>query len=101
MGYKLYVGNLPYHVTDDQLQDLFAKAGKVESVKIVTDVGSGRSRGFGFVEMTTSEEGEKAIEMFNKYSLENREIVVSRAKPRSSGMGSGGPPGRREQRDRH
>ncbi|MCI0528356.1 MAG: RNA-binding protein [Nitrospira sp.] len=101
MGYKLYVGNLPYRITDDQLQDLFAKAGKVESAKIVTDVGSGRSRGFGFVEMTTSEEGEKAIEMFNKYSLENREIVVSRAKPRSSGMESGGPPGRREQRDRH
>ncbi len=101
MGYKLYVGNLPYRVTEDQLQALFTKAGKVESVKIVTDVASGRSRGFGFVEMTTSEEGEKAIEMFNKYSLENREIVVSRAKPRSSGMGSGGPPERREQRGRH
>ncbi len=100
MGYKLYVGNLPYRVTEDQLQVLFAKAGKVESVKIVTDVASARSRGFGFVEMTTSEEGEKAIEMFNKYSLENREILVSRAKPRSSGMGSGGPPGRREQRGR-
>lgn len=101
MGYKLYIGNLPYRVTEDQLQVLFAKAGKVESVKIVTDVASGRSRGFGFVEMTTSEEGEKAIEMFNKYSLENREIVVSRAKPRSSGMGSSGPPERREQRGRH
>jgi RNA recognition motif-containing protein len=101
MGYKLYVGNLPYRVTEDQLQTLFAKAGKVESVKIVMDAASGRSRGFGFVEMTTSEESEKAIEMFNKYSLENREIVVSRAKPRSSGMGSGSPPGRREQRGRY
>jgi RNA recognition motif-containing protein len=100
MGYKLYVGNLPYRITEDQLHALFAKAGKVDAVKIVTDVGSGRSRGFGFVEMSTTEEGEKAIEMFNKYSLENREIVVSRAKPRSSGMGSSGAPGRREQRGR-
>jgi nucleolin len=100
MGYKLYIGNLPYRVTEDQLQSLFTQAGKVESVKIVNDVASGRSRGFGFVEMNTSEEGEKAIEMFNKYSLENREIVVSKAKPRSSGMGSGAPPGRREQRGR-
>jgi RNA recognition motif-containing protein len=101
MGYKLYIGNLPYRATEDQLQALFAKAGKVDSVKIITDIASGRSRGFGFVEMATSEEGEKAIEMYNKYSLENREIVVSMAKPRSSGMGSGGPPGRKEQRGNH
>lgn len=101
MGYKLYIGNLPYRVMEDQLQALFAKAGKVESVKIITDIASGRSRGFGFVEMATSEEGEKAIEMFNKYSLENREIVVSMAKPRSSGIGSDGPTRRKEQRGKH
>jgi len=62
MGYKLYIGNLPFHVTDQELQSLFTKAGKVESVKIITDLATGQSRGFGFVEMGSTEEGEKAIE---------------------------------------
>ena len=101
MGYKLYIGNLPFRVTEQELQSLFTTAGKVESVKIITDLATGQSRGFGFVEMGSTEEGEKAIELFHKYSLENREIVVSKARPKSGGMGSGGYPSREEQGGRH
>ncbi|NBW98381.1 RNA-binding protein, partial [bacterium] len=64
MGKKLYVGNLAYSVTEDSLQDYFKAAGNVESARLITDRASGRSKGFGFVEMSTEEEAQKAIEMF-------------------------------------
>lgn len=78
---KLYVGNLAFQTTEDDLRELFSKAGTVESVKIITDGYSGRSKGFGFVEMASEEEAKKAIEKFNRYSLKEREIVVNEARP--------------------
>lgn len=82
MAKKLYVGGLPYAYTDAQLSELFSQAGKVETASIVIDKFSGRSRGFGFVEMSSDEEADKAIEMFNNYELEGRNLVVNEARPR-------------------
>ena len=86
MAVKLYVGNLDYSVTDDQLAKVFAKAGTVVSVVIISDRYSGRSKGFGFVEYGTKEEADKAIEMFNGKKPEglegDRELVVNPARPR-------------------
>jgi RNA recognition motif-containing protein len=82
MEAKLYVGNLPYSARDDSLQELFAQAGSVVSASVVTDRESGRSKGFGFVEMGSPEEAEKAIQMFNGYSLDGRDLRVSIARPR-------------------
>ena len=79
---KLYVGNFPYEVTNSQLEELFAKAGTVESASVITDKFSGRSKGFGFVEMSTDEEAKKAIEMFNNSDLNGRSIVVNEARPK-------------------
>jgi cold-inducible RNA-binding protein len=79
---KLYVGNLDYGVTDDQLSESFAKAGKVDSAVVITDRRSGRSKGFGFVEMSTEEEAKKAVEMFNGKDFQGRSIVVNEARPR-------------------
>ena len=94
MGAKLYVGNLSYQATEKEINDLFATAGTVASVKIITDGQTGRPRGFGFVEMGSSEEAQKAIEMFNGHHLENREIVVNEARPQTPrparGPGGGG-----------
>jgi cold-inducible RNA-binding protein len=93
MATKLYVGNLPFKVREEDLQTLFQQAGTVASVNIIRDKLSGQSRGFGFVEMGTAEEAEKAIEMFNGHSLENRAIVVNEARPqapRPPRMGGGG-----------
>ena len=81
MEKKLYVGSLPYQTTEDILRDLFSKAGKVESATIITDKVSGRSKGFGFVEMASEEEAKKAIEMFNGKDLEDRKIIVNEARP--------------------
>jgi cold-inducible RNA-binding protein len=81
MEKKLYVGNLPYQITEDALKDLFAKAGTVESAAIITDKMSGRSKGFGFVEMSSEEEAQKAIEMFNEEEMEGRKMVVNEARP--------------------
>jgi len=78
---RLFVGNLPFSITEDALRDLFAKAGKVVSVKIITDKFSGRSKGFAFVEFETEEEAAKAIEMYNEQEFEGRKIVVNVAKP--------------------
>ena len=77
MDVKLYVGNLSYSTTGDDLRDLFAQAGTVVSATVVTHRDTGRSRGFGFVEMTSQVEAEKAISMFNNHLLDNREIVVA------------------------
>jgi len=82
MDVKLYIGNLSYSTTGDDLRDLFAQAGTVASATVVTHRDTGRSRGFGFVEMTNQVEAEKAITMFNNYLLDNREIVVNIARPR-------------------
>jgi RNA recognition motif-containing protein len=82
METKVYVGNLPYSARDDSLQELFSQAGTVVSANVITDRESGRSKGFGFVEMGSPEEAEKAIQMFNGYSLEGRDLRVNIARPR-------------------
>jgi len=94
VGNKLYVGGLSYQVTDQQLQELFAQHGTVTSAKVITDRYTGQSRGFGFVEMATSEEAQKAITALNGTQHEGRALVVNEAKPpekreRSWGGGSG------------
>lgn len=81
MAKKLYVGNLPYSTTEDELKDFFSQAGTVESAVIINDKFSGRSKGFGFVEMSTEEESQKAIEMFDKKEFGDRTIVVNEARP--------------------
>ena len=82
MSPKLYVGNLDYAATGDQLSELFAQAGKVVSAIVITDRQSGRSKGFGFVEMSSEEEAKKAIEMFNGKDHQGRNMVVNEARPR-------------------
>lgn len=97
MTSKLYVGNLSYETTEKDLEELFAKySGSVESVKIITDMQSGRSRGFGFVEMSSNEDAQKAISELNGYRLHEREIIVNEARPKESRpRGGGGGGGRR------
>jgi RNA recognition motif-containing protein len=95
MPSKLYVGNLPYAVTNDDLQELFSQVGQVQSVAIITDKFSGQSKGFGFVEMSTAEEASRAIQQFNDTELKGRNIKVNEAKPRESGFGGGGGGGNR------
>jgi RNA recognition motif-containing protein len=82
MATNLFVGNLPYAMDNDKLSQLFAAAGTVVSAKVISDKYSGRSRGFGFVEMSTDEESKKAIEMFNGKDVEGRALVVNEARPR-------------------
>jgi len=82
MGKKLYIGNLPFSVTDDQLRDHFAQAGTVSSAQVIMDRFSGRSKGFGFVEMSTDEEAAKAISQFNGQDLDGRALTVSEARPK-------------------
>jgi len=81
MNKKLYVGSLSYDTTEDTLRDLFSQAGTVESVAVIIDKISGRSKGFGFVEMSSEEESTKAIEMFNGKEFEGRNIIVNEARP--------------------
>jgi len=81
MSTKLYVGNISFSATEEELKELFQQAGEVESVKIIKDNYTGRSRGFCFVEMTQEEAAEKAKEMFNGYSLRNRNLIVNDARP--------------------
>lgn len=93
MAQRLFVGNLPFSVDSTQLQDLFAQAGQVVVAEVKTDRMTGRSRGFAFVEMSTDEETQKAIEMFNGFDMEGRKIVVNVARPpeeRPQGGGFGG-----------
>lgn len=82
MATNLFVGNLSYDVTDDQLAQHFSAAGTVVSAKVISDKYSGRSRGFGFVEMSTQEETQKAIDMFNGKDMGGRQLVVNEARPR-------------------
>ncbi len=81
MATKLYVGGLPYSTTQDELQNAFAQAGTVSSTSIIVDKMTGRSRGFGFVEMATDEEAQKAIEMWNGKDFGGRKLTVNEAKP--------------------
>lgn len=81
MSTKLYVGSLSYETTEDALKNLFSEAGTVSSASVIIDKISGRSKGFGFVEMSTEEEAKKAIEMFNGKDFEGRTIVVDEARP--------------------
>ncbi|HVN91414.1 MAG TPA: RNA-binding protein [Candidatus Binataceae bacterium] len=90
MPSKLYVGNLPYSVTNGDLEALFSQVGQVESVAVITDKFSGQSKGFGFVEMATAEEASRAIEQLNDSELKGRNIKVNEAKPREGGFGGGG-----------
>lgn len=82
MSKKLYVGNLPYAANDANLQEWFAEFGNVESAKVITDRDSGRSKGFGFVEMSTNEEATKAINELNGAEVGGRELRVNEARPR-------------------
>jgi len=102
MGAKLYVGNLPYSVTEERLQQHFGQHGSVVSARIVTDKFTGRSKGFGFIEMSSDAEAERAINALNGTDFEGRNVVVSEARPqapREFRPGSGG--GGRPPRDRY
>ena len=90
MSTKLYVGNLAFGVTSDDLHEHFAQAGTVESAKVVEDRDTGRSRGFGFVEMASAEEAQAAIEQFNGQDFDGRNLVVNEARPREEGGGNRG-----------
>jgi len=87
---KLYVGNLAFETTSNELQTLFAQAGTVESVSLIEDRETGRSRGFGFVEMQTKEEGAAAIQKFNGQEVGGRSLKVNEAKPRENRNGGNG-----------
>ena len=82
MGTKIYVGNLDYSITGDQLKELFAQAGKVVDAVVISDRYSGRSKGFGFVEMSSEEEAKKAIEMLNGKDFQGRNLIVNEARPK-------------------
>jgi RNA recognition motif-containing protein len=89
-GKKLYVGGLPYSVSDRQLEELFSEHGTVESARVITDRMTGRSRGFGFVEMSSQEEAETSIENLNGKEYDGRTLTVNEAKERSPRPGGGG-----------
>jgi hypothetical protein len=94
METKLYVGNLPYTAGDNDLRQLFSQAGEVKEVMLITDRDTRQSKGFGFVEMATQAEAEKAIQMFNDYDLDGRRLTVNIARPRTEGGRGGGGGGR-------
>jgi RNA recognition motif-containing protein len=87
MGRRLYVGNLPYRTTEEELSNLFSHAGAVETVEVMRDSMTGRARGFGFVEMATEEGAQKAITEFHQYQLDGRALVVNEARPKTPGGG--------------
>ncbi len=95
MSTKLFVGNLSYQASENDLKELFSQAGTVESVKIITDTYTGQPRGFGFVEMSTPAEAKNAVSLLNGTSLNDRNITVSEARPRPERSGGGGGGGRR------
>ena len=90
MGKKLYVGNLPFTVNDQQLSEIFSQIGQVASAKVITNHDTGRSKGFGFVEMNSDEEAQNAINKFNGAELEGRPLTVNEAKPMAPREGGGG-----------
>ncbi len=90
MGSKLFVGGLPYSATETELQDLFAQHGTVESARVITDKFTGQSRGFAFVEMSSSEEAEVAVTALNGSQLGGRTLTVNEARPQTTHSGGGG-----------
>ncbi len=90
MGSKIYVGGLPYAATEQQLSDLFAQHGTVASARVITDKFTGQSRGFGFVEMSTDEEAQKAIGALNGTQMDGRTLTVNEARPQEPRSGGGG-----------
>src|ERR1051326_8832351 len=98
MSSKIYVGGLPYATTDAQLQDLFAAHGTVESARVITDKFTGRSRGFGFVEMASNEEAQRAIQALNGTDLDCRNLTANEARPQEKRSGFGGDRGGGERR---
>ena len=90
METKIYVGNLSYDTTEDELREMFAKAGTVSSVELIKDRDTGSSKGFAFVTMNSQEEADQAIQQFNGQTLGNRELRVSIARPREERSGGGG-----------
>ena len=90
MAKKLYVGNLPYSVSDSDLQAMFAPFGTVESAQVIVDRDTGRSKGFGFVEMSSPQEGQAAIEALHDKDVGGRKLVVNEARPREERGGGGG-----------
>src|SRR4029079_11473651 len=99
MGRKLYVGNFPYETGEAELQGLFARAGTVETVKVMRDMATGRPRGFAFVEMGSDDEAQKAIAELNEYQLGGRSLSVNEARPQPAFRGGGerGQPRRRSE----
>ena len=90
MARKLYVGNLPYDTSDQDLQTLFATAGTVETVSLMRDMATGRARGFAFVEMATDEDAQSAIAALNNHDFGGRNLTVNEARPKTSSGGFGG-----------
>ena len=89
---RLFVGNIPYSASEDDLRDVFARSGGVQSVRIITDFDTGRSKGYGFVEMATPEEADAAIKALHNHNLNGRMLVVNEARPRAQ---TGSQPGAR------
>lgn len=87
MGRRLYVGNLPYKTTDEDLRALFSQAGGVDNVQVMRDNITGRARGFGFVEMVTDEDAQKAVAQFHQFVVDGRALVVNEARPKTPGGG--------------
>jgi RNA recognition motif-containing protein len=87
MGRRLYVGNLPYKATDEELTSLFSTVGDVASARVMRDMATGRARGFGFVEMATDDAAQKAIEKLHQHQMDGRAIVVNEAQPKPAGGG--------------
>ncbi len=87
MGRRLYVGNLPYKATDEDLSSLFSTVGGVASARVMRDMATGRARGFGFVEMTTDEAAQAAIDKLHQHQMDGRAIVVNEAQPKPAGGG--------------
>lgn len=93
MSKRIYVGNLPFSASDDDVRELFAEFGAVDSVSLITDRDTGRPRGFGFVEMSSG--GDEAISSLNGKDMDGRSLTVNEARPRGNGGGGGGGGGRR------
>ena len=96
MGRRLYVGNLPYSTTEDQLTELFSRAGKVDNVRVMRDMATGRALGFAFVEMSSDDDAQKAISELHEHQMDGRALVVNEARPKPEGGfgGAGGGRGR-------
>jgi RNA recognition motif-containing protein len=92
MSRKLYVGNLPYETGEAELQELFARAGTVDTVRVMRDRATGQARGFAFVEMSTDDEAQKAILELNDHQVSGRALKVNEARPQAASAGAGGGP---------